>query len=400
MVAEDPVMRALGEGNAPRRVSVLGSTGTIGRLTLDVIARLPDRLEVMALAGWKNGPLLAEQTLRFRPETVAIGEPAAAAEFREIVGDGWQGEVLEGHDGIVALAEREADVVVNGLVGANGLAPSVAALRMGRVLGLANKESLVIGGELLRQAAIEGGGRILPIDSEHSGLMQCLDGKDPQSARRVILTASGGPFRTWPLERIPTAQPAEALRHPTWNMGPRITVDSATLLNKGFEIHEARWLFDLPEDRIDVWIHPQSIVHALVEWPDGSMMAQMSAADMRLPIQYALCYPERPAGGLPRCDLAQTGRLEFEEVDPDRYPCLGLARAALRMQGTAPAVLNAADEVLIAAYLEGRISFGEIARLLSVVLEEHRNGPHFDLETIIRADREARVRTMALIGNA
>jgi 1-deoxy-D-xylulose-5-phosphate reductoisomerase len=298
------------------------------------------------------------------------------------------------------LAARDADVVVNGLVGANGLAPSLAALRAGRVLALANKESLVIGGEILRQAANEGGGRMLPIDSEHSGLMQCLEGKDPRLARRVILTASGGPFRTWPLDRIPTARPEEALRHPTWNMGPRITVDSATLLNKGFEIHEARWLFDLPEERIDVWIHPQSLVHAVVEWPDGSLIAQLSAADMRVPIQYALCYPERPAGGLPRCDLTQTGRLEFESVDPDRYPCLALARAALRMQGTAPAAINAADEVLVAAYLEGRIGFGDIARLLSRVLEEHRAESKIDLETIIRADREARVRARALIGNA
>jgi 1-deoxy-D-xylulose-5-phosphate reductoisomerase len=183
-------------------------------------------------------------------------------------------------------------------------------------------------------------------------------------------------------------------------MGPRITVDSATLLNKGFEIHEARWLFDLPEERIDVWIHPQSLVHAVVEWPDGSMIAQLSAPDMRLPIQFALCYPERPAGGLPRCDLTQTGRLEFETVDPDRYPCLGLARAALRMGGTAPAVLNAADEVLVAAYLEGRIAFGEIARLLTRLLDEHRAGPEIDLATILQADREARTRASALIGNA
>ncbi len=288
----------------------------------------------------------------------------------------WKGEILEGPEGIAALAACDAEVVVNGLVGAHGLVPSIAALRAGRILALANKESLVIGGELLQRAAEEGGGRILPVDSEHSGLLQCLEGREAASVERVILTASGGPFRTWSPDRIACGAPGRsACGIPTWSMGPRITIDSATLLNKGFEIHEARWLFDLPAERIDVWIHPQSIVHAIVEWPDGSLIAQLSIPDMRLPIQYALCHPDRPDGGLPRCDLTLEGRLDFEPVDPDRYPCLALARQALQMGGTAPAVLNAADEVLVAAFMEGRIGFGDIARLLARLLGDHRVEP-------------------------
>ncbi|MBM3287782.1 MAG: 1-deoxy-D-xylulose-5-phosphate reductoisomerase [Candidatus Eisenbacteria bacterium] len=379
-----------------RQVVVLGSTGTIGRLALEVIERLSDRFRLVGLAAWRNAGLLAEQTLRHRPDLVAIADPLAVESLRERVAGAWEGEILAGRGGIVQIARCDADLVVNALVGSAGLEPSLAALRAGRILALANKESLVVGGELVRAAIHEGKGRIVPIDSEHSALLQCLDGRSAASARRLILTASGGPFRTWPRERIERATADDAMKHPTWKMGARITVDSATLLNKGFEIHEARWLFDLPGERIDVWVHPQSVVHALVEWQDGSLIAQLSVADMRLPIQTALCHPERPPSGIPSCDLTSIEGLTFEQVDQDRYPCLALAREALATGGTAPAVLNAADEVLVEEFLVGRIRFPDIARHLRRLMDEHRFGPATDIDSVRDADRAARLRARAL----
>ena len=383
-----------------RRLAVLGSTGTIGRLTLDVVGRLPERFEVASLAGWRNAELLAEQIGRFSPRRVAVGEPSAAGELRDRTRGSWNGEILLGIAGITELAGEDCDVVVNGLVGAAGLAPSLAALRSGATLALANKESLVVAGELLLTAAKEGKARIVPIDSEHSGLLQCLEGHRADSLRRVILTASGGPFRDWPLAKLAEARVEEALRHPTWRMGPRITIDSATLLNKGFEVIEAHWLFGVPSEKIDVWIHPQSLVHALVEWSDGSLIAQVSAADMRLPIQYALCYPERGELSISRCDLTRVDALEFEAVEPDRYPCLALARRALELGTTAPAVLNAADEVLVAAFLDGRIRFPQIAEYLESILNGHRPEPLSDIETLLRADHLARQQARSLVDSS
>lgn len=386
----------------PRRVAILGSTGTIGRQALDVIARLPDRLEVTALAARRSASLLAEQAVRFRPGRIAIGDAARADELRARLAGKWSGEILTGTEGIAEIAgSGGADVVVNALVGTAGLEPSLAALRAGSDLALANKESLVIAGELLRKEADRANARILPIDSEHSGLMQCLaGGRSPDAIERVILTASGGPFRTRAIESLSSVLPAEALRHPTWTMGPRITVDSATLLNKGFEIHEARWLFDLPHDRIDVWIHPQSIVHAIVEFADGSMIAQLSAPDMRLPIQLALCGPDRLATGLPRCDLTQSAPLAFEPVDPRRYPCLAVAREALDAGGTVPAELNAADEVLVEAFLDGRIRFTAIAEHLARIVRDAPRGSADGITEILRADRRARERARSLAGGS
>ncbi len=380
-----------------RKLTLLGSTGTIGRLTLDLAARFPDRLEVIALAAGRNIELLVDQTIRFRPERVALGDAAAAATFRSRIDGAWKGEILAGSEGLVGATTGDVDVVVNGLVGACGLGPSLATLRAGKVLALANKESLVVAGELMRRTANISGARILPIDSEHSGLMQCLEGRELRDLRRAILTASGGPFRTWPLERLAGATVEEALRHPTWRMGPRITIDSATLLNKGFEVHEARWLFDIGQDRIDIWIHPQSVVHALAEWKDGSIVAQLSVADMRLPIQQALFYPERPEGPVARCDLTEIGRLDFEPVEAGRYPCLELARECLRVGGTAPAVLNAADEILVGAFLEGRIRFIDIAAHLETVLGQHRVEAADSLDRILRADTWAREAAGALV---
>ncbi|MBD3163539.1 MAG: 1-deoxy-D-xylulose-5-phosphate reductoisomerase [Candidatus Eisenbacteria bacterium] len=382
---------------ASRRLAVLGSTGTIGRHTLDVVGRLDGRFRIVALAGGRNLELLAEQIRVHRPDRAAVAGPEGATELRERLGRDWRGEILVGEEGLVALAGDGCDVVVNGLVGILGLAPSLAALEGGADLALANKESLVVAGGLLRRACDRNPApEIHPIHSEHSGLWQCLEGRPRGTVRRIVLTASGGPFRTLPLDRLAEVRPEEALRHPTWKMGPRITIDSATLLNKGFEVIEAHWLFDFPDEEIDVWIHPQSLVHALVELNDGSLLAQISATDMRLPIQLALCHPDRPATALPRLDLSRLGPLEFAPVEPERYPAFALARRALREGGTAGAVLNGADEALVAAFLERRIPFPAIPRLLGRILDERPDENGIDLASIRRADRWARDRAREL----
>jgi len=384
----------------PRRLTVLGSTGFIGRSALEVAAAHPSRLQVWGLAARANADLLARQTLEASPKVVAIVDRNAAARLRDLLAGRWDGEILEGDSGIETLAGLgEADIVLNALVGAAGLRPAMATLRTGRTLALANKESLVIAGALLREEARRGGSAILPVDSEHSGIFQCLEARGDQGVGRLILTASGGPFRTRPLASFPSITPAEALRHPTWFMGPRITIDSATLLNKGFEVCEAHWLFDVPHERIDVWIHPQSIVHGLVEWRDGSTTAQLSLPDMRIPIQYALCYPLRLQGVVEPCDLAARGPLEFHLPEPQRYPCLDLARAALREGGAAPAVLNAADEILVKAFLEERIGFPDIARLLREVLQATRPCKGENVDEVLEADRWARSRTEELLSS-
>ncbi len=393
-------MRSPSESSArwPRRVTVLGSTGSIGRAACDVIAALPDRLHALALAARSRVDLLADQAVAFQPAVVALTDAARAPEFRSMVGDRWRGRLLLGPEGLEEAASLpDADVVLNGLVGASGLKPSWLALKAGRPLALANKESLVVAGEFLMREAERWGGRLLPVDSEHSGLFQCLDGYAAESIARVILTASGGPFRTRSLDTFDAITPEEALQHPTWKMGPRITVDSASLLNKGFEVLEARWLFDLEPARIEVWIHPQSIVHGLVEWVDGSTTAQLSVPDMRIPIQFALCHPHRLPGPTPRCDLAAAGRLDFSTPEPERYPCLGLARRALLEGGSAPAVLNAADEVFVEAFLERRIRFPEISRYLERVLDQRPEAAADSLEAVLEADRWARARAIQVL---
>lgn len=383
----------------PRRVTVLGSTGSIGRAALDVIERLPDRLEVFALAAGARVGELAEQVKRLRPRAVALGRADLEAELRDAIGAGWNGALYFGHEGVEALAGlAEADLVLNGIVGAAGMGPTWRALRAGKGVALANKESLVIAGEFLTAEARRWGGRILPVDSEHNALFQCLDGHSARAVARVILTASGGPFRDRDPATFRGITRDEALRHPTWSMGPRITVDSATLLNKGFEVIEARWLFDLPAERIEVWVHPQSIVHGLVEWVDGSTSAVLSMPDMRIPIQNALCHPERLETGLPRCDLALLGRLDFGPPDPVRFPCLGLARRALAEGGTAPAVLNAADELLVEAFLREQITFPGIGEGLERVLDRRPPMAADNLEAVREADRWARVEAARVVG--
>jgi 1-deoxy-D-xylulose-5-phosphate reductoisomerase len=374
-----------------RRLVVLGSTGSVGQNALAVAARFPDRIEIVGLAAATRADLLREQAARFGVEHVALADVEAAARAR----------IPGGEAAILALAELpEADIVLNAIVGAAGLRSSLAAVAAGKTLALANKESFVVAGELLTATAKRTGAVILPIDSEHNAALQCLRHQGADEVERLVLTASGGPFRSTPTAELKRVGLAEVLNHPTWSMGPRITVDSATLLNKGFEVIEARWLFGLPLSRIEVVVHPQSIVHALVHLSDGSLLAMMSSPDMRIPIQYALSYPERWAAAWQPLDLARLGSLTFEPPDGERFPCLGLAMDAAERGGTVPAVLNAADEALVGALLAGKIHFTDLAVLLREVVEDHVPSPATDLDTILAADRWARAQVSERLGAA
>jgi 1-deoxy-D-xylulose-5-phosphate reductoisomerase len=376
-------------------VTILGSTGSIGRTALDVIRRLDGEVTVAGLSARNNLPLLAEQVRAVRPEAVAVGSDASARAFRDIVPD-WQGDLLAGPDGMADLAAgTTADLVLVGVVGAAGLAPTLAALSRGKDIALATKEVLVAGGALVTAAASRAGRRILPVDSEHSAIFQCLAGQAPEAMARLWLTASGGPFLRLDAAALDSVTPADALRHPTWKMGPKVTIDSATLMNKGLEVIEAHWLFTVPPDRIEVVIHPQSVVHSLVEFVDGSLLGQLGAPDMHLPIQYALTFPRRLPGTGARLDLRSAGTLAFEAPDPVRFPCLGYARTALEMGGTAPAALNAANEVSVQLFLDGRLRFPDIARNVRRVLERHAPRPATSLDAIQDADREARAHAAA-----
>jgi 1-deoxy-D-xylulose-5-phosphate reductoisomerase len=346
---------------------VLGSTGSIGEQTLDVAGRFPGRFRVRALAAGRSVAKLAAQVERFRPERVAVADAPTAAALREALGP-HQVEILHGEAGLEAVGSHPADVVVAALVGAVGLRPTLAALRAGRRVALANKEVLVMAGALVGREAQRSGAELLPVDSEHSAIFQALAGQRREDVARIVLTASGGPFRTWSAERIAAASREEALRHPNWSMGPKITIDSATLMNKGLEVIEARWLFDLPPEKVAVVVHPESIVHSLVEFVDGSVLAQLGLPDMRGPIALALSWPERLPLELPRLDLARQGQLRFEEPDLERFPCLSLAFEALRGGEAAPAALNAANEEAVAAFLDGRIPFPAIAATNAAVL--------------------------------
>jgi len=353
-----------------KRLSLLGSTGSIGEQTLAVAAAAPTRFEVVALGAGRNIERLADQVRRFRPGLVSVADEGGAAELRERLGS-LKVEVLVGNEGLKAVAEYPADLVVSGLVGAVGLDPTLAAIRAGRDVALANKEVMVMAGALVLREVKAHGVALLPVDSEHSAIFQALSGQRPEDVARLILTASGGPFRTWTTEQIAEASIEQALNHPNWDMGPKITIDSATLMNKGLEVIEARWLFDAPPDQVDVVVHPQSIVHSLVEFRDTSVIAQLGLPDMRVPIAVALAHPERLPLEAPRLDLAALGRLDFETLDRKRFPCLDLAYAALRADEAAPAVLNAANEVAVAAFLEGRGAFSTIAASNAAVLNTH-----------------------------
>ena len=375
-------------GDAPRSVAVLGSTGSIGVQTLEVAALFPDRLRVASLAAGTRWEALAEQARRVRPDRVVIADEAHYAALRDALA-GTGVEVAAGPEAVRQLAESEGvDVVVAAVVGAAGLRPTLAAVEAGKTVALANKESLVVAGALVEAAAARSGAVVVPVDSEHSALFQCLVGEPAGAVERLVLTASGGPFRERPAGTFGAITPAEAVAHPNWSMGAKISVDSATMMNKGLEVIEARWLFGVPAERIDVVVHPQSVVHSVVEFVDGSSKAQVGPPDMKVPIQVALAFPERWPAPHPRLDWTQAGPLTFEAVDPDRFPCLGLAFDALRAGGSAPAALNAANEVAVARFLNGDVRFTDVPRLVEAGLTAAQ--PAGTLDGLLAVDAAAR----------
>jgi len=367
-----------------RRLAILGSTGSIGVQALDVVARFPGRFEVVGLAAGRNVERLAAQVRAFGPRVVSVADPTAAAALRRLVPAGT--EVLDGEDGAVQLAAHpDVDLVVAAISGAAGLRSTAAAVEAGKTIGLANKESLVLSGEVMMRLAVERGATILPIDSEHSAIHQSLVGHNRREVRRILLTASGGPLRQVPAEELQHVSPERALKHPNWSMGDKITIDSATLMNKGLEVIEARWLFGVEPTRIDIVVHPESIIHSMVEYLDGSVVAQLGVSDMRGPISYALGHPERLPLDLPPLDLTRLGRLTFEPPDPARFPAYTLAYRALELGGTAPAVLSGADEAAVAAFLGGRCRFTDIADLCGETLERHTVEPLHSFEQALAA---------------
>ncbi len=374
-----------------KRITLLGATGSVGRRTLELVAAFPDALSVAGLAArGSDVPLVAELCRRFRPEAVALLKADAVEALARLLPHP-RPDLLSGPEGLVALASQtDADVVLSALVGAAGLLPTMAAIQAGRTVALANKETLVMAGRLMTSAARARKVSLLPVDSEHSAIFQCLQGHNRAEVRRIILTASGGPFRQLSRDALAHVTVADALKHPTWKMGAKITTDSATLMNKGLEIIEARWLFDLNPEQIAVVVHPQSIVHSMVEYIDGSIIAQLGVADMGIPILYALTYPERRQCPAPALNLTEVGQLTFEEPDIEKFPCLVLARQALARGGSAAVVLNAANEVAVAAFLAGRIRFTQIPELIAEALDRV---PLRDLPTIegcVSVDGEAR----------
>ncbi|MGH8023741.1 MAG: 1-deoxy-D-xylulose-5-phosphate reductoisomerase [Limisphaerales bacterium] len=375
-----------------KKVVLLGSTGSIGASTVKVAEDLPDRIRLLALGAGNNTGLLLEQTRRHAPVAISIFDPAKATELQKAVGNGTR--VLCGEEGLIELATLpEADIVLIAIVGTAGLKPALAAIRAGKDIAVASKEILVMAGEIVMSEARQHGVRVLAVDSEHSAIFQCLDGKPAHSVRKLWLTASGGPFRDkklWPREKFCEITVERALKHPSWVMGKKITIDSATLFNKALEMIEARWLFDVEMARVKVVVHPQSVVHSMVEFVDGSVVAQLSTPDMCLPIQYALTYPERAASERVRTDFARLGQLTFEEPDSDRFPALSLARRAGEAGGTLPAVLNAANEVAVEAFVNGKISFPEITDRVQRTLDAHRVIDHPTLAQIFEADAWAR----------
>ena len=374
-----------------KHLAILGSTGSIGQSTLAVVAEHPEEFAVVGLAAGKNADLLAEQIKRFRPALVSVQDEAAAARLRELVGRNPAPEILVGRSGALAVATAPGvELVVSAMVGAVGLEPTLAAIRANLPVALANKETLVAAGPLVMALAKERGVPLIPVDSEHSAIFQALQGQRRADIRRLWLTASGGPFRSWDAARLQQVTPAQALKHPNWSMGAKITIDSATMMNKALEVIEASVLFGLPADKIGVYIHPQSIVHSLVEFVDGSVIAQLGVPDMRLPIAYALTYPRRLPLNSPPLDLCAIARLTFESPDHTRFPGLGLGYAAAKTGGTMPAVLNAANEVAVAAFLEGRIKFLDIPRVVEQTMAAHVPQALTDLEQVLAVNAWAR----------
>jgi 1-deoxy-D-xylulose-5-phosphate reductoisomerase len=377
-----------------KRISVLGSTGSIGVSTLDVVAAHPDEFTITALAAGRNISLLERQIERFRPRLAAVVDKAHARELRKRLGSSSSTEILFGEAGYRETAiVSDADTVVSAMVGAAGLLPTLEAIGAGKDIALANKETLVMAGHIVLRRAAEMGVKILPVDSEHSAIFQCLQGSRSEDVKRIVLTASGGPFLHASEKEMAGVTPAQALRHPNWAMGKKITIDSATMMNKGLEVIEAGWLFGVPETAIDVLIHPQSVVHSLVEFRDGSVIAQLGVPDMRLPIAYALSYPRRLRREEPPLDLGRVGALTFLNVDPDRFPALRLAYQAVQTGGTMPAVLNGANEEAVKAFLDEKIKFNRIVPVVEEALTRHRVQADPGIEEILAADRWARRET-------
>jgi len=373
-----------------KRIAILGSTGSIGRSALAVVDAHADRLSVVGLAAGENAELLAEQIARYRPRTVAMASGGAIDRLRRI-GSVDAALAASGRDGLVAVATApDVDVVLCASSGTDGLEAVLAAIEHGKTVALANKEVLVMAGGMVTEAARRRGVTILPVDSEHNAIHQCLHGRKPSEVRRLILTASGGPFRGRKASELLNVSAEEALRHPTWRMGRKITIDSATLMNKGLEVIEAHWLFGVRADQIDVVIHPQSVVHSMVELTDGSTIAQLGVTDMRLPIQYAFSYPDRWNGPIPPLDLVRAGRLDFDVPDTVAFPCLRLAYRALEADRSLPVVLNAANEIAVARFLEGRVSFPSIAEIIERTMDAHVPAEMASLAAVRAVDQWAR----------
>jgi 1-deoxy-D-xylulose-5-phosphate reductoisomerase len=380
-----------------KRLAILGSTGSIGVNTLDIVRQFPERFEVISFSAGLNTQLLKQQILQFRPKLVSVFSKELAEDLRKELPTR-SVEIIHGVEGLIRVATHpEVDQVVSAIVGAVGLIPTLSAIKTGKSIALANKESLVMAGKIVMEEARQKHVRILPVDSEHSALFQALLGHQKEDVRRLILTASGGPFLNLPIAKLREVTVREALHHPRWEMGKKITIDSASLMNKGLEVIEAHWLFDIPVEKIVVQIHPQSIVHSMVEYVDGSIVAQMGITDMRIPISYALSFPRRLNLDLPPLDFSRSGGLTFASPDPERFPCLELAYRAMRIGETMPAVLNAANEVAVNTFLEGSIKFTEVPLLLQRVMEEHDVKSVHMVEDILKADHWARERSKAIL---
>jgi len=374
-----------------KRVTVLGATGSVGRRALELVGRFPEQFRIEGLAAKGSNPeMVAELCRAHRPRAVAVSDEGAVDALARALGHP-RPEIMGGARGLVTMArDLDADVVLSAIVGGAGLLPTMAAIETGKAVAIANKEPLVMAGSLMTAASRRHKAPILPVDSEHSAVFQCMEGQQRSQIHRILLTASGGPFRRLSWAEMATVTVADALNHPTWKMGAKITVDSATLMNKGLEVIEARWLFDLPSEQVQVVVHPQSVIHSMVEYVDGSVIAQLGVADMGIPILYALNYPDRLPWPGERLDLTKTGALTFEEPDAERFPCLALARQALAAAGCAPAILNAANEVAVGAFLEGRVRYTQIAELIAEALERMPVHALDSIETCVSVDAETR----------
>jgi 1-deoxy-D-xylulose-5-phosphate reductoisomerase len=373
-----------------KSIVILGSTGSIGTNTLDIVERFPGEFRVVGLTAGNNDEMLAEQVRRFRPQAVAMSTEAAAVRLRQRC-SGMPTDIVSGQEGLAKVASLpDAELVVSAIVGGAGLVPTLAAIRSKKHIALANKEPMVMAGQLMQDEARRAGVRIFPVDSEHSAIFQSLEGHRIKDVRRLILTASGGALWNLPKEALHDVTPERALQHPNWKMGAKITIDSATLMNKGLEVVEARWLFDIPESRIDVMIHRESIIHSLVEYEDRSMISQLGLPDMRTPISYAMRYPDRLPLDLPSLDLTEIGTLTFCKPDHDRFPCLRLGYESLRIGGTMPAAMNAANEIAVDAFLNGGIRFTDISDIIQSTMQAHTPQPVLSVEAALEADRWAR----------